>query len=342
MQMRNLGPSGISASVVAFGAWAIGGWTWGGADEKESIAAIHAFLDAGGNLIDTAPMYGFGVSEEVVGKAIADRRDKVVLATKCSMRWDLNDEQKKRAAKRFSTTKENVDWTGEKTEESFDVFIYSGKDGIREEVERSLKRLNTDVIDLYQTHWQMDDTPIQERMETLMELKKEGKIRAIGVCNATNEEMNAYRQFGQLDTDQEKYSMLDRDLEPTNLAYCAKESLAFLAYSPLSQGLLTGKITADRKYEEGDQRNFKDRFKPENVKKVQAMLDPMRPIAEKHDATLAQVTMAWTLAQPGCSHVLCGARNPQQAVDNAKAGRIELTSDELATITQAVASYDGV
>ncbi|MBI1248857.1 aldo/keto reductase [bacterium] len=342
MKTRPLGKSGIEASVVAFGAWAIGGWTWGGADEKESIAAIHAFLDAGGNLIDTAPVYGFGASEEVVGKAIADRRDKVVLATKCSMRWDLNDKQKKRATKRFSTTKENVDWSGEPTEESFDVYIYSGKDGIREEIERSLKRLNTDVIDLYQTHWQMDNTPIGERMETLMELKKEGKIRSIGVCNASNEEMNAYRQFGELDTDQEKYSMLDREREPTNLAYCADHDLAFLAYSPLSQGLLTGKITADRQYEEGDQRNFKPRFEAENVRKVQAMLEPMLPIAEKHDATLAQITMAWTLAQRGCSHVLCGARTPAQAIDNAKAGSIELSADELAAITKAVQSYDGI
>jgi len=342
MKKRSLGKSGMEASVVAFGAWAIGGWTWGGADEKESIAAIHAYLAAGGNIIDTAPMYGFGLSEEVVGKAIADRRDKVLIADKCSMRWDLNDAQKKRAAKRFSTTKQNVDWSGEPTEESFDVYIYSGKDGIREEVERSLKRLQTDVIDLYQTHWQMDDTPIEERMETLMELKKEGKIRAIGVCNATPEEMNAYRQFGQLDTDQEKYSMLDRDLEKTNLEYCAKEDLAFLAYSPLSQGLLTGKITPDRQYDEGDQRNFKPRFEAENVRKVQAMLEPMRAIAEKHDATLAQLTMAWTLAQRGCSHVLCGARTPEQAVDNAKSGSIDLSETEIAEITTAVESYDGV
>ncbi|MEW4563901.1 aldo/keto reductase [Bremerella sp. JC770] len=342
MKTRPLGKSGIEASVVAFGAWAIGGWTWGGADEKESIAAIHAYLDAGGNLIDTAPMYGFGVSEEIVGKALADRRDKALIATKCSMRWDLSDAQKKRATKRFSTTKQNVDWSGEKTDESFDVYIYSGKDGIREEVERSLKRLQTDVIDLYQTHWQMDDTPIGERMETLMELKKEGKIRSIGVCNATPEEMNAYRQFGQLDTDQEKYSMLDRDMEKTNLPYCDQHDLAFLAYSPLSQGLLTGKITPERKYDDGDQRNFKPRFESENVRKVQAMLEPMRAIADKHDATLAQLTMAWTLAQRGCSHVLCGARTPQQAVDNAKSGSIELNDSELAEISKAVDSYDGV
>ena len=241
MKTRALGGSGIQASVVAFGAWAIGGWTWGGADENESINAIHAFLDAGGNLIDTAPVYGFGRSEEIVGKAIADRRDKVVLATKCSMRWDLNDAQKRRAAKKFSTNDENIEWTGEKSDKTFDVYIYSGRDGIREEVERSLKRLRTDVIDLYQTHWQDDSTPIEERMGALEELKREGKIRAIGVSNATPAQIDEYKKFGRVDSDQEKYSMLDRELEEVNLAKAAKENFAILAYSPLAQGLLTGK-----------------------------------------------------------------------------------------------------
>ena len=139
MKLRPLGQSRIEASVVAFGAWAIGGWTWGGADEAESIRAVHAFLDAGGNLIDTAPIYGFGRSEEVVGKAIADRRDRVVLSTKCVMRWDLTDEQKHRAVKKFSTSEDDIDWSGKKGEKSFDVYIYSGRDGIRQEIEQSLK-----------------------------------------------------------------------------------------------------------------------------------------------------------------------------------------------------------
>lgn len=342
MKTRPLGKSDIEASVVAFGAWAIGGWTWGGTDETESIRAIHAFLDAGGNLIDTAPIYGFGRSEEIVGKAIADRRNRVVLATKCAMRWDLNDEQKRRANKKFSTTEVMFDQPGQQSEGSFDVYIYSGTDGIREEIERSLKRLKTDVIDLYQTHWQNDSTPIEERMITLEALKKEGKIRAIGVSNATPAQIDEYKKFGQVDSDQEHYSMLHRPMEETNLPKCAKENIAFLAYSPLAQGLLTGKIEPDRKYPEGDQRLFKDRFKPDNVRKVLAMLEPMRAIAERHKVSLTQLTMAWTLAQRGCSHVLCGARNPQQAIDNAGAGEIELSADELSTITQAVDSYTGV
>jgi methylglyoxal reductase len=342
MKMRPLGESGIQASVIGFGAWAAGGWTWGGADDQESIRAIHAFLDAGGNLVDTAPIYGFGHSEEVVGKAIAGRRDRVVLATKCTMRWDLTDAQKRRAKKKFSTNEKNIDESGKSSEKSFDVYIYSGRDGLFEEVERSLKRLGTDHIDLYQTHWQDDSTPIEERMGALEDLKRQGKIRAIGVSNATPEQIDDYKKFGRVDSDQEQYSMLDRKMGKTNLPKCLRDGVAFLAYSPLAQGLLTGKIAPDREYPEGDQRRGKPRFKPDNVKKVQAMLDPMRPIVEKHHLSLTQLTMAWTFAQPGCSHGLCGARDPKQAIDNAGAGSVELSTDELATITKAVNSYNGL
>jgi aryl-alcohol dehydrogenase-like predicted oxidoreductase len=315
---------------------------WGGADERASIRSIHAFLDAGGNLIDTAPVYGFGTSEEVVGKAIAGRRDQVVIASKCSMRWDLNDAQKKRSQKNFSSNKEVVDMTGEKTAQSFDVYVYSGRDGIREEVERSLKRLGTDAIDLYQTHWQLDSTTTEERMDALVELQQAGKIRAIGVCNASPEQIAEYCKHGSLDSDQEIYSMLDREVQARNRSVCADNNLAFLAYCPLAQGLLTGKITADRKYPKGDMRHYKDRYQPENVNKVLAMLEPMHPIAARHRASLAQITLAWTLAQRGCTHVLCGARTAEQAVDNAGAGSLTLSEDELAEITRAVESYDGV
>ena len=342
MQSRPLGSSGIQASVVGFGAWAIGGWTWGGADEQDSIRAIHAFLDAGGTLLDTAPVYGFGCSEEVVGKAIADRRDRVVLATKCAMRWDLTETQKRRAFRKFTTTDKMFDQPGTASAASFDVYIYTGTDGIREELERSLRRLRTDTIDLYQTHWQDDSVPIEEKMGTLEELRQEGKIRAIGISNASPAQFDEYCRFGQVDADQEQYSMLDREMEKTNLPLCARRQVAFLAYSPLSQGLLTGRIGPDREYPEDDQRRYKPRFRPGNVRKVQAMLARMQPIATERGLSLAQLTMAWTLAQPGCSHVLCGARTAQQAVDNAAAGSVELSPGELAAITSAVDAYDGV
>ncbi|HVJ69001.1 MAG TPA: aldo/keto reductase, partial [Caulifigura sp.] len=217
-----------------------------------------------------------------------------------------------------------------------------GADGIREEVERSLKRMRTDVIDLYQPHWQDDATPIEERMRALEDLKKAGKIRAIGLSNAKPAQVAEYRRFGVIDSLQDKYSMLDRQQEQVNLPTCVRDGLAFLAYSPLAQGLLTGKITPDRAFGEGDQRRFKDRFKSENVRKVLDMLEPMRAIAERHRAELAQVVVAWTLAQPGCSHVLCGARNPEQAVGNARAGSLELGAEEVAVIDRAVVAYRGI
>ena len=136
--------------------------------------------------------------------------------------------------------------------------------------------------------------------------------------------------------------MLDRKMEATNLPKCAAEKIAFLAYSPLAQGLLTGKIDPDREYPDGDQRRVKPRFKPENVRQVLAMLEPLRPIADRHGISLAQLTMAWTLAQRGCSHALCGARSPQQALENCGAGSVELSGGESATITEAVNGYEGV
>ncbi len=329
MQRRALGPSDIQASVVGFGAWAIGGWLWGEQAEQDAIDAIHAAIDEGIDLIDTAPIYGFGTSEETVGKAITDRREQVVLATKCGLVWNTNHGEHF-----FYSNRRTVTDTGQ-----IKVQKYLGPESIGREVEESLRRLRTDTIDLYQTHWQESTTPIEDTMAELLRLKDQGKIRAIGVSNATPEQMEAYRDVGQLDADQEKYSMLDRDKEQTNLAYARANDLAMLAYSPIAQGLLTGKMGPDRTFEQGDLRNGKDRFSVENRRRVQDLLAAFEPIAEAHEATMTQVVIAWTFSQPGCSHVLVGARNPAQAAENAAAGRIELTQEQLATMDQALAEH---
>ncbi len=234
MIYRELGSSGIEVSAVAFGAWAIGGWMWGGVDEDEAIDAIQAALDAGVNVIDTAPIYGFGRSEEIVGRAIRDRRDKVVLATKCGMVWDREEGQ-------FFFHTSRLGIAAQPSE--MEVFKCLRPASIRQELERSLKRLGTDHVDLYQTHWQESTTPIADTMGELLRLKKEGKIRAIGVCNANVEHMRAY---GPIDSDQEKFSLLDREIEQENLPYCRRESIAVLAYSPLANGLLTERMRPDR------------------------------------------------------------------------------------------------
>jgi methylglyoxal reductase len=333
VRYRKLGASGIDASVVGVGAWAIGGWMWGGADEAESIGAIHAALDAGINLIDTAPMYGFGRSEEVVGKAIRGRRDDVVLATKCGLVWHTEE------GELSFTSDEN----GPNAEGHIKVNKCLSPESIRYEVELSLRRLGTDHIDLYQTHWQTATTPIADTMATLMALKDEGKIRAIGCSNADAEQMDAYRAAGQLDVDQEKFSMLARRHEQDDLPYCAAHNIAFLAYSPLCAGLLTGKIGPDRKFGEGDKRLGNPQFSMENRQKVLGMLDTFRPIAERHGVSLGQLVIAWTIAQPGCSHALVGARNAEQAMENAKAGDVQLTDAELQAMRDAIEQHaDGI
>lgn len=319
MERRPLGPSGIQASAVAFGAWALGGWRWGGSDEKTSIDALRAGIDAGINFIDTAPAYGFGRGEEIVGKAIAGRRSDVVLATKCGLVWDET-----RGVFFFAS-----DDHGRKDDGPRRIHKYLGADRIRKDLEASLKRLGTDHVDLLLTHWQDPTTPIEDTVACFESLKKSGKIRAYGTCNATPGDLARY---GALDADQERYSMLDRKLEGTNLPWCRAKGVAVLAYSPLEHGLLTGKITAARAFKEGDLRKGHASYTPENIARVNGLLDRLRPVAERHQATLSQLVIAWTIAQPGITHALCGARTPEQAVENARAGEIRLSAEDKAAI----------
>lgn len=331
MRTQPLGPSGIEASVVGLGAWAIGGWMWGGTNEEDSIATIHAALDAGINLIDTAPIYGFGRSEEVVGRAIRDRRDKVVLATKCGLVCDPGVGER-----HFNSNCLGPDPIGIIT-----VSKFLAPDSIKAEVEGSLKRLQTDYIDLLQTHWQEKTTPIEDTMGALMGLKKEGKIRAIGVSNATASQMGAYQKIGPLDSDQEKFSMLDRKIERDQLPFCRKHGVAVLGYSPLALGLLTGKIGPERKFNDGDLRLTNKRFSVENRTLVAQMLEAFKPIAEAHNCSLAQLVIAWSVHPGNITHALCGARHPQQARENAAAGDVELSNDEFAAMNKAIDEYAG-
>jgi methylglyoxal reductase len=318
MIYRPLGQSGITASIVAHGTWAIGGWMWGGTDVRKSVQSIQASLDAGVNFIDTAPAYGLGLSERIVGEAIRGRRDKVILATKCGLVWHT-------AKGTFF-----VDQNGTR------IHRYLGAESIRYEVEQSLQRLETDYIDLYQTHWQDSTTPIEETMGTLLQLKKEGKIRAIGVSNCTVDQVRQYRSIGPVDAAQERYSMLHREVEAEYLPYCARNHMAVLAYSPLANGLLTGKIDAERVFGKDDLRSHDPMFSRESRIRVEEMLDRVRPIAGKYSFTLGQLAIAWALAQPGITHALVGARDEAQAAENAAAGSVLLAAEDSRQITEAV------
>jgi aryl-alcohol dehydrogenase-like predicted oxidoreductase len=318
---RNIGASGIAASAVGLGTWAIGGWMWGGTDEAAAVRAIEASIDAGISLIDTAPAYGLGRSEEIVGAAIAGKRDKVVLATKCGLSW-------------HSGKGNHFFDTGGKA-----VHRYLGADGITYEVEQSLKRLGTDYIDLYITHWQDPTTPIAETMAALERLKAAGKIRAIGASNASDDDLNAYVAAGQLDAIQERFSMLDREIETTILPIAREHGVSTLSYSSLALGLLTGQIGPDRQFEGDDQRRTDPLFSARNRVKVASFADMVRPLAHGHGATIAQLVIAWTLQQKGITFALCGARNPMQALDNARAGTLALSEDDLAAIDAAIATH---
>ncbi|MDR3211921.1 MAG: aldo/keto reductase [Planctomycetota bacterium] len=333
MQQRELGSSGIMASVIGFGAWAIGGWMWGGSDDQAAVEAIHTAIDNGINLIDTAPIYGFGHSEEVVGKALKGGwRNKAVLASKCGLVWEGN------RGEHFFDSSDGIVEENDNPQAKRHVYRYLGAQSIRQEVENSLRRLGTDHIDVMQTHWQDPTTPIEKSMEELLRLKEEGKIRAIGCSNATPANMDSYRSLGPLDVDQEKYSLLDREREADNLPYCQQHRVAFFAYSPLAQGLLTGKIGPERKFSPTDQRANDPRFSLDNRQKVAAFLRELTPVREKHGITTGQLVAAWTVAQPGLSHALLGARTQEQVVENAAAGAVQLTPEDREFIKRAIAN----
>lgn len=319
MLMREITGSGLQASAVGLGTWAIGGWMWGGTDDAAAEDAIRAGLDAGITLIDTAPAYGLGHAEEVVGRAIKGRRDQVVLATKCGLVWHST-----RGPYFFS-------------QGGLPVHRDLSPAAIRHEVEQSLQRLGTDRIDLYITHWQDATTPIAETVEALKALQAEGKILAFAASNTSPDDLAAYRAAGGIAAVQEEYSMLARRIEQTHLPVCRDAGIAVMGYSVLALGLLSGRIGADRVFGGDDQRKDDPRFSADNRMRVDRLMQTIRPIAAQHAASPAQIVIAWTLAQPGLTFALCGARNPAQARENAEAGCLRLTRAELDDISRAVA-----
>jgi aryl-alcohol dehydrogenase-like predicted oxidoreductase len=308
MDYRRLGTSNLQVSAVCIGCWVMGGEFWGGAEDADSIAAVQRALDVGMTFIDTAPVYGLGRSEEVVGKAIEGRRDQAAIATKVGLVWDENGK----------------------------VSNCLKRDSIFREVEDSLKRLNTDVIDLLQAHWPDPNTPIQESHGAMVELYAQGKIRAIGVSNYNVAQMKECLMIGPLHSLQPPYSMLNRKIESDILPFCLSNNIAVLAYSPLQQGLLTGKITEGYVYREGDQRLNNPWFRGEKLAAVQAFLDKLRPYAQRHGVSLSQLVINWTVHQPGVTVAIVGARTPSQVDENAGGAGWRLSDQELEEIRALV------
>ncbi len=306
MERRKLGDSGLEVSMIALGTWAIGGAveTWGNIDDRESIAAIHQAIDLGVNLIDTAPIYGLGHSEEIVGKAIQGRRHEVAIATKCGLLFPRSkDELPPRCLSRES---------------------------IFRECEQSLRRLRVNVIDLYECHWPDPHTPIRETMEAMMTLMEHQKIRAVGLSNFSCEEITAAREFGPVHCLQLPFSMLQPRAADDLLPFCIEHNMGAITYSPLAKGLLTGKFQpGDRP---GGIRARDPDFIGERFRRNLRIVDGLRDIAAGCGRTVAQLVINWTATHPGVTAPIVGAKRPSQVAENVGGVGWTITEDDRARI----------
>lgn len=330
MKRQRLGGSPLEVPVLCFGAYTIGGGYWGAVDEAQAERALLAALAGGMDAVDTAPVYGLGRSEILVGRALAAWGGRATVMTKVGLRWD-----------------EGAHGAGKEMRGPDGRPVYVRRDSrpesVQHEVRRSVERLGVECIDLVQVHARDPLTPVAETMDALAELVHQGLARAIGVSNYSPPEIDeaarALEQRGLvLASAQEHYSLLERSIERELLPLCRRRAVGVLAYSPLDQGLLTGAVDEARVFPPEDGRSRRTSFAPENRRLVNACLrDVVRPIAERRGATLGQVVLAWTIAQPGISAALVGARRTSQVTENAAAARLELDPGEIATIGAAFA-----
>ncbi|MCF3107405.1 aldo/keto reductase [Niabella sp. CC-SYL272] len=325
MEYRKLGDTNLELSVITHGAFAIGGHMWGGNEKQDSINSIHASLDHGVTSIDTAPFYGFGLSEALVGDAIKGKdRSRIQLLTKFGLVWDGSNKGK---GVFFFEATDNGN--------ALPVYKYASRENVIKETEASLTRLGTDYIDLLQLHWPDASTPISETMEALELLIQQGKIRAAGVSNYDIAQLQEAAQTLKPASNQVSYSMLNRSIEKDLVPYALETHTGIIAYSPMERGLLTGKYFKEHRLTSDDHRN--GYFTQFDLEKVKTLLQSMEPIARNKGATLAQLVLRWTTLQPGISVVLAGARNAAQAIANAEAINLELNPEELQLIHQQLA-----
>ncbi|EPH13382.1 hypothetical protein HMPREF9713_00711 [Myroides odoratimimus CCUG 12700] len=325
MEYRKLGNTDLELSAITYGAFAIGGNMWGGNEQKDSIESVRASIDNGVTTLDTAPFYGFGLSEEMIGQAIKGYdRGKIQLLSKFGLVWDGSN-----------NGKGEYFFDAEESGKTFPVYKYASKSNVIKEVEESLKRLQTDYLDLLQIHWPDNSTPISETMEALEILIQQGKIRAAGVSNYSLDQVKQARESLNIASNQVGYSMLNRSVEQDLVPYALDNDLGIIVYSPMERGLLTGKYFKDGKLKESDHRN--GYFQQFDLAKVEAFLNAITPLANDKGATLSQLVLRWTSLQPAISVVLAGARNAEQAIANAKAMDINLSAEEIKFINTELA-----
>jgi aryl-alcohol dehydrogenase-like predicted oxidoreductase len=318
MQTRKLGNSDLHLTTIGLGAWAMGGgdWAfgWGPQDDADSIAAIHRALELGINWIDMAPIYGLGHSEEVVGWAIAGRRDKVIIATKCGRAWD----------------------------EQGNPYSLLKAASIRREAEASLRRLNIEVIDLYQMHWPQPDEDIEEAWGVIADLIREGKVRYGGVSNFSVAQLKRIQPIHPVASLQPPYSIVRRNVEAELLPYCAANNIGVIVYSPMQAGLLTGKFSHERlaKLDSGDWRKNNLYFQEPSFSATLKLVDQLQPIARQRGRTVAQLAIAWVLRRPEVTVAIVGARHPDQIEETAPAGDWVLSEEEITEIESLLAERE--
>jgi aryl-alcohol dehydrogenase-like predicted oxidoreductase len=316
LETRQLGNSDLHITRIGFGAWAIGGgnweFAWGAQDDTESVKTIERALDLGINWIDTAAIYGLGHSEEIVAKALKHAAQKPYVFTKCSMRW-TEDRQIYRSLKAGS---------------------------IQEEIEASLARLRVDTIDLYQVHWPNPEDEIEEGWEMLARLQQQGKVRYIGVSNFNVEQIKRAQKIAPVTSLQPPYSLLNRNVEAEILPYCLEHNIGVINYSPMSSGLLTGKMTAERIHAmpEDDWRKRSANFKEPKLSRNLKLVELLREIAQAYNVEPGAVAVAWTLKHPAVTAAIVGARRPDQVDGTIPAAGLVLRPEELARIEEFLAS----
>jgi aryl-alcohol dehydrogenase-like predicted oxidoreductase len=308
MEFTIINGTDLRSSRIGLGTWAMGGWMWGGTDEAEAVRTIHAALDRGINLIDTAPVYGFGRSEEIVGKAIEQLggRERIILATKVGLEWH-----------------DGV------------VFRNAARERIKREIEDSLRRLKTSYIDLYQVHWPDPLTPMEDTADAVRQLLEQGKIRAIGVSNFSPGEMDAFRAFAPIASNQPPYNLLERQIEKDILPYTRSNDIATLAYGALCRGLLSGRMRPDSQFSGDDLRKIDPKFRQPRYAKYLKAVDRLGAFAkENYGRGVLHLAVRWLLDQPGVSVALWGARHPEQVAPIEEALGWSLSEDALKAIDQ--------
>ena len=312
MEYKKLGSSNLEVSVIGFGAWGIGGAPfWDTEGEAVSARALEGSYDLGINLFDTAPVYGFGRSEELIGKTLKSVRSKVIYATKCGLRW--------------------------KKEELGSIAKIATKKSIMEEIDQSLRRLKTDFIDLYQVHWPDVDTPQAETMEVLLKIQEQGKIRYIGVSNYSVEQMGACLKEGSLVSLQPEYSLVNRSIERDIVPFCLENDIGIIAYSPLASGVLTGKYDKDHKFTDWRSKGILGQFTgPDYVSNV-SKVDQLKSIADEEGRSCAQMAINWIFHQPGLTSALVGVKNHEQMEANVEAVGWNTTSENQLKINEIFA-----